>query len=78
MYAIDSQIWHKAATYLGWHWSSAHGGYISENHRDKPNTERNSYASYEVEGYAEDACFRDGVETIEQAVKIIFDKDLET
>lgn len=61
----------SAAEVLGWRWSSAHDGYISEGHRNRPGEDRNSWGSYEVAADAEEACFWDGVETEAAAAKFV-------
>lgn len=55
-------VWLQVATKLGWRWSAAHDGFISENHREGPD-----WADYAVKVSAEDACFADGIETLEDA-----------
>jgi hypothetical protein len=52
----------QAADALGWRWSHAHGGYISEGHRNG-----SEWSDYFVAMDTRDACFQDGVETFEQA-----------
>lgn len=52
----------KAAEVLGWRWSHAHGGYISESHR-----EGTEWSGYRVAECAEDACFLDGIENDQMA-----------
>lgn len=47
---------------LGWEYSPAHGGWISENHR----RQGIGGDTYIVEVYPADACFADGIETLEQ------------
>lgn len=51
-----------AAELLGWKWSPAHNGYISENHRNRPGEDRNGWGSYDVAADAEEACFWEGIE----------------
>ncbi len=50
---------------LGWRWSSAHDGYISEGHRNRPNATWPGWDSYEVAVDAEEALFWEGIETEE-------------
>lgn len=57
----------QAAMLLGWEWSPAHAGYITERHRG-PGL---GWDSYEVQNTAEDACFADGVETDADARRVI-------
>lgn len=57
----------KAAEMLGWRVSHAHGGLINDRYRDRPNTRPNEWASYRVADNAEEACFWEGIETLEQA-----------
>lgn len=56
----------KAATILGWKKSEAHGGLISENHRNG-----SEWKDYFVATDAEDACFQDGIENDEQAADFV-------
>lgn len=58
-------IWRPLAEKLGWRWSSAHGGYINESHRNRPEP---GWGSYDVAATSEDGCFASGIETIEQAL----------
>lgn len=58
-------IWTPLAKRLGWDWSAAHGGYINESHRNRPQP---GWGSYDVAETSEDACFISGVETIEEAI----------
>lgn len=67
---MNDWAWKIAAHALGWRWSSAHDGYINERYRNRPNEDPNGWGSYEVEPDAEHACFRDGIETIEQAKNV--------
>jgi hypothetical protein len=66
--AYHEEVYGRAARALGWRYSSAHEGWISETHRDRQNEDPNGWGSYGVAGDAEQACFMDGVETIEQAL----------
>ena len=59
-------IWKKAAAKLGWSWSAAHNGYISESERFPGD----GWASYVVALDAEEACFFGGVETETEARKL--------
>lgn len=63
----DQIVWRDAAEILGWKWSAAYDGYINDNHRSRPGTRPIDWDSYEVAHDAEEACFRDGLETITQA-----------
>lgn len=56
----------KAAELLGWKWSNAHGGFISEGHRNG-----SEWKDYFVADDAEDACFHDGIENEAQAAALI-------
>jgi hypothetical protein len=58
-------IWQPLAKQLGWRWSHAHGGYINESHRSRPEP---GWGSYDVADDAEAACDASGIETIEQAL----------
>ena len=60
-------VYRKAAGLLGWVWSHAHGGYINDRYRDRPNTSPNRWDSYRVADDAEEACFWDHIETLEHA-----------
>jgi hypothetical protein len=65
-------IYRLAAEALGWRWSDAHAGYISESHRDNPGHEHDgSWQSYKVCEDAEDACFIDGIANPEQAATLL-------
>jgi hypothetical protein len=55
-----------AAELLGWKWSAAHGGMISESHRNGP-----EWSDYSVAMDAEDACFQDGIENEAEAVAYV-------
>ncbi len=68
------EIFAKAAEMRGWKLSQAHGGYINERYRNRPGEDPTSWGSYEVADTAEEALFWDGVETLEDAKKMI-DKD---
>jgi len=59
----QASIWMQTAIRLGWRYSAAHDGFISENHRNGP-----EWADYVVRRTAEDACFLDGVETVADAL----------
>jgi hypothetical protein len=61
-----SRAYRKASEILGWRWSAAHGGYISESHRSGP-----EWQDYFVAQDTEDACFQDGIETFEQARDLV-------
>lgn len=66
--AVSGRIWQQAAQAVGWRHSPAHDGWISDGHVD--------HAQYGEGGHpssmaAEDACFLDGIETIEDAVRTI-------
>lgn len=63
-----TDIWHKTAVALGWRWSNAHDGYINETHKNQRDEKRHTFETYLVTGDAEQACFYDGIETIEQAL----------
>lgn len=65
--AYHDEVYGRAALHLGWKYSSAHGGWISESHRNRPGEDPNGWGSYEVADDAEQACFREGIETIDQA-----------
>ncbi|NTF18109.1 hypothetical protein G6L37_06800 [Agrobacterium rubi] len=56
----------KAAAILGWKWSDAHGGLISESHRNGP-----EWKDYFVALDAEDACFQDGIENDAEAADLV-------
>lgn len=60
-----ASIWRASAEVLGWRYSPAHAGWISDAHVDHGQYGEGGHAS---DMAAEDACFLDGVETIEQAV----------
>lgn len=62
-------IWGKAAKALGWEYSDAYGGYVRPDYH--PNGLAHQFASYPSEIAAEDACFLDGIETLEQAQAVI-------
>jgi hypothetical protein len=57
-----SSSYQKASELLGWKWSDAHGGLISEGHRKGP-----EWSDYFVAEDAEDACFQDGIENDAEA-----------
>ncbi len=56
----------RAAELLGWKWSAAHGGLISESHRKGPD-----WSDYFVADDSEDACFQDGIENDTQAAAYV-------
>lgn len=64
-------IFQQAAEQLGWKWSPAHDGYISEGHRNRPGEDPHSWGSYKVAADAEEACFWDGLESEIEAAKVI-------
>jgi hypothetical protein len=64
-----SSSYQKAAGLLGWKWSDAHGGLISESHRKGPD-----WADYFVAEDAEDACFQDGIENDAQAAAYVIER----
>jgi hypothetical protein len=69
----EQAIWRKAAEAKGWEWSPAYNGYIrADYHPDGP---RNQFRSYPSELAAEDACFIDGIETLDQAKAVIADQE---
>lgn len=59
--AARNEIYKQAAAALGWNWSAAHDGFISENHRDRNGDPK--WSDYKVASDAEEACFWDGIET---------------
>jgi hypothetical protein len=61
-------IWRQAAEALGWRQSPAHAGWISDAHVD---LSRYGEGGHPSDMDAQDACFLDGVETLEQAVRIV-------
>jgi len=61
-------LWRQAAEALGWRYSPAHAGWISDAHVDRSQHGEGGHAS---DMSAEDACFLDGVETLEQAVDVM-------
>lgn len=65
---MTQTIYAEAAGALGWFWSSAHNGYIHENHRR--NRGAPSWSDYVVAANAEEACFLDGVETDAEALSV--------
>lgn len=62
-------IYVEAAEALGWYWSSAHDGYISESHRRHQGAP--SWSDYLVAETAEQACFLDGIEGETDALSIV-------
>jgi hypothetical protein len=67
----QASIYSLAAQKLGWEFSQAFNGFINERYRNRPNEDPNGWGSYEVEPDAEQACFRDGIETEMQALELI-------
>lgn len=59
-------IWRPLAQKFGWEWSPAHDGYINERH--SRHMGRSGWDGYYVAPDAEDACFQDGIETLDQAL----------
>ncbi|WP_315921511.1 hypothetical protein [Mesorhizobium sp. SP-1A] len=59
--AARNEMYKQAAAALGWNWSAAHDGYISENHRARNGDPK--WSDYKVASDAEEACFWDGIET---------------
>lgn len=57
-------IWTRAAEKLGWHWSPAHCGYVCDHHF-APDGNQPSEVT------AEDACFIDAIETLDEAKALI-------
>lgn len=66
--SVSSTIWSQAAKALGWRHSPAHDGWISDAHVDHGQYGEGGHASGVS---AEDACFMDGVETLDQAVSMV-------
>ena len=64
-YQVD--VYALAAKKLGWRHSPAHDGFMCERYRNRPYQDPDSWGSYEVAPDAEHACFRDGIETPNQA-----------
>lgn len=64
----SSTIWNQAATTLGWRHSPAHDGWISDAHVGHGQYGEGGHASGVS---AEDACFLDGIETLDQAVAVL-------
>lgn len=65
--SYQTEIYKLAARKLGWKYSSAHDGYICERFRKRQGEDPKGWGSYEVAPDAEHACFRDGIETANQA-----------
>lgn len=59
-----SETFKAAAQQLGWSFSPAHDGYISERHKACPGI---GWSKYYIAFDAENACYQDGVETLAQA-----------
>ncbi len=64
----SSAIWDQAAIALGWRHSPAHDGWISDAHVDHRQYGEGGHASGMS---SEDACFLDGVETLDQAIATV-------
>lgn len=60
----SEDVWARVATLNEWIYSPAHGGYIRFDHLD-PDGSNPSELS------AEDACFLDGIETLEAACAVL-------
>jgi len=61
-------LWKQGARALGWRYSPAHAGWISDAHVDSSQYGEGGHASGIT---AEDACFLDGVETLKHAVQTV-------
>jgi len=61
-------VWKQATEALDWRYSPAHAGWISDAHVDASQYGEGGHAS---DVRAEDACFLDGVETLEHAVETV-------
>lgn len=64
--ADDDAAYAEAARRLGWKWAAAFDGLINEEFRNGPD-----WKDYEVAADPEEACFKSGVETRTEAMKIV-------
>lgn len=62
-------MYERAAAVMGWKWSAAHDGYISESHKGRNGAPL--WSDYHVAPDAEQACFLDGIESQEQAAQFL-------
>lgn len=69
--SLADAIWKPLAKKLGWFWSDAHGGYINHGRRGYMGRPGDQWDSYHVADIAYDACFFDGFETVEAALKAL-------
>ena len=67
-HAEDDAVWKPCAEKLGWFWSPAFDGFI--NRGDRTNDD-GGIDPHRIHTTAEDACFADGVETIEEALEVL-------
>ena len=67
---VANRIWAEAAELLGWEYSPAYAGWVHPNHI-RPGSSRSDCDGYPSDVSAEEACFQDGIETLDQAVALI-------
>jgi len=70
VYQAEQTIWNAAAEALGWEWKPAYNGYVRQDFL-KPGTTGSQWSDYPSDIDGEDACFIDGVETLDRAREVI-------
>ena len=65
--AISNEPWKSAAENRGWTFDPAYNGYVRGDHH--PNGPAGQFSSYPSDLTAEDACFVDGIETEDDALR---------
>jgi len=73
LHTAERTVWTVCARVLGWEWSPAYGGFVRADYH--PNGPGYKFDSRPSELDAEEACFIDGIETLEQAVAKLEEAD---